>query len=50
MPDDAAEWFDTALAPGEVPTKFVIRYYYDASMGNYIVVGDYFPEVDNHRV
>ncbi len=38
---DPEMWFDTDVAQGDQPTKFVTKYYWDMSMGRYLVLGDY---------
>ncbi|MFC2098979.1 hypothetical protein ACFLSP_04455 [Bacteroidota bacterium] len=45
LPPNPEYHFDHALKPGEEPKGIITRYYYQASFGNYIVLGDYYPEI-----
>lgn len=45
VPKDADSYFDYALNPGEKPKSYITDFYYQASFGNYILLGDYYPKV-----
>ncbi len=45
LPFDANTFFDAELKSGQHPKGFISDYYYSASFGKYILLGDYFPEV-----
>ena len=44
IPSFAGDLFDTVIAPGAKPTKIMSDLFYQASFGQYIVTGDYYPE------
>jgi hypothetical protein len=41
LPSDANDHFDPSFTPGVEPTAFLSKYFYQASFGQYIVIGDY---------
>lgn len=45
VPDWADESFDDELTVGEVPSKFLSKFYYEASFGEYTLLGDYYDKV-----
>jgi hypothetical protein len=45
IPGDVDILFDSDLPNSGTPNTFITSYYFDASMGNYIVLGDYYPKV-----
>ena len=42
-PADAMDYFDVNLKSGRAPKGFISDYYYQASFGQYVLEGDYFP-------
>jgi hypothetical protein len=42
-PSDAREYFDVQLKPGQKPKGFITDYYHQASFGQYLLLGDFFP-------
>ncbi|MDJ0841310.1 MAG: SBBP repeat-containing protein [Acidobacteriota bacterium] len=45
IPADAGDYFDHILPGGSAPTGYITRYYHEGSMGQYLVLGDYYPDV-----
>ena len=45
LPADANDFFDPAFTPGVEPTAYLSKYFYQASFGNYVVLGDYLNHV-----
>ena len=45
VPEWADDLFDDELSVGETPTKFLSKFYYEASFGEYILLGDYYDKV-----
>ncbi len=44
-PADADTYFDFELKNGEQPKGYITNFYYQASFGKYVLLGDYYPEV-----
>jgi hypothetical protein len=44
-PSDADTYFDFKVTKGEEPKGYITDYYYQASFGKYVLLGDYYPEV-----
>lgn len=44
-PADADTYFDFELKNGEEPKGYITDFYYQASFGKYVLLGDYFPDV-----
>lgn len=45
IPYGADTYFDVELKPGEKPKSIITGHYYEASLGQYILLGDYYPKV-----
>lgn len=45
IPADADNFFDYNLEKGDAPKAYITKFYYQASFGNYLLLGDYFPYV-----
>lgn len=45
VPDWAGELFNSELAIGAKPSKYISKYYYEASFGEYTLLGDYYDKV-----
>jgi len=46
LPVDANDYFDNIYTPGIEPTAYISKYFYQATFGEYVVLGDYI----DHRV
>lgn len=44
-PADADSYFDFSIPPYEKPKEYITKFYHQASFGNYVLLGDYYPEV-----
>lgn len=44
-PSDAANFFDWIIDKGNAPKAYITKFYEQASLGNYILLGDYLPYV-----
>jgi hypothetical protein len=45
VPSDADNFFDYELEKGDTPKAYITKFYSQASLGNYIMLGDYLPYV-----
>lgn len=45
MPPNADTYFDHALPPGRTPKGWITRFFHEGSFGQYVVLGDYYPEL-----
>jgi hypothetical protein len=45
LPLDADNYFDHFLPPGSQPQGYLTKYYYQGSLGQYVVLGDYYPHL-----
>jgi len=45
LPDDVDQYIDHSYVEGKYPESVITKFYYEASLGNYLVLGDYFPEI-----
>lgn len=45
IPPDAGTLFDPVMPVSGIPNGYITGTYFDASMGKYILLGDYYPEV-----
>jgi len=44
-PSEADNFFDFELKNGEQPKGYITNFYYQASFGKYVLLGDYYPDV-----
>jgi len=44
LPPNKDDWFDSQVT-GNFPSAFITRYYYEASFGQYVVLGDYYKDL-----
>lgn len=45
LPPDHSDYFDATYTPGVEPTAYISKYFYQQSMGSYIVLGDHLDHV-----
>lgn len=45
VPSDADNFFDFKLEKGDTPESYITKFYCQTSLGNYVLLGDYFPYV-----